>query len=236
MPRGRIIAKSISKSEKVAKLSLPATLLFTWLIPHTDREGRLDADTWSLKALFPYIDEITPENIPALLEEIVDADLIYYYGTSHKYLQVKDFLKHNTHDRNKEAVSSIPAPEQVGSNSGVALETLQIQVKEEVKDKEKEREAFTHPPFFNLSSEKLKPFIVSYGKSVVDDYIQRINDHLSSTGRDPYLDYEATLRTWLKKDNVRKVAPIKDKTDKLIEEWTKDERFSGTGGDNENIT
>jgi len=136
MPRGRFISKSISRREKVAKVSIVAKLMFTWLIPHSDREGRYDADIWSIKALFPYVDEIQPKNIPLLLQELADNGLIMYYGNGHKFLQINDFDKHNTHDKDKEAPSAIPTPELVGSSSVVGQEKVSTQGKGKVKDKD----------------------------------------------------------------------------------------------------
>jgi hypothetical protein len=205
MPRGRIISKSISRSEKVASLSLAGKLLFTWLIPHTDREGRLEADVWKIKDIVPFIDEINPKNIPSLLSDMQGADLIHYYGDGNcKYLQIKDFEKYNTHAKDREAESVIPAPDEVKIKSGVPHEEMPIQVKVKVKAKEKERE-ITHPPFVSLSEEELKAFYLGYGKATTKLYIDKINDYLASTGKKPYRDYAATIRNWLRKDNVRMI-------------------------------
>ena len=117
-----MLNKSISKSEKVAKLSLEATLLYTWILPQVDVEGRLEADIWTIKAIVPYIDEITPKNIPNLLNEMEQVGLIIYYGDVHKYLQIKDFHKYQKVRTDQEAPSVIPKPLQQQSKNRVKTE------------------------------------------------------------------------------------------------------------------
>jgi len=120
MPRGRMINKKIVNDEKVAKLSIKSTLLYTWCLPFLDFEGRLFADMWHLKSIVPFISEITPKNIKYLIKEMVDADLVIYYGnTYHKYLQFKGFKKNQNLNESREAASEIPAPtpEQLKSSS-----------------------------------------------------------------------------------------------------------------------
>ena len=55
MARGRMISKAISLDEKVNSLSDDtARLLFTWLIPHLDCEGRQHGDAMTIKSIvFP---------------------------------------------------------------------------------------------------------------------------------------------------------------------------------------
>jgi len=141
MARGRMINKVISNSEKVSKLSLEATLFYTWCIVYTDCEGRLSGDVWLLKAIFPYVQKITPDNIPELISELVDVDLIYYYEyNGHKFIQIKSFIngkgKHQTINKSKEAASVIPPPpELLQSESGVTPELLKSKVVNKSKSK-----------------------------------------------------------------------------------------------------
>lgn len=214
MPRGRIVSKSISRSEKVSQLSLAGKLLYTWIIPHTDREGRLEADVWKIKDIVPFVKEITPKNIPSLLSQMDKVGLIQYYGDgNNKYLQVNEFEKFNTHPKDREAISVIPAPNEVMQSSCEvhAIRMTQVQVKDKVKDI-RERE-ITHPPHVILSKEEVKAFETAYGKTTTKLYIEKINDYISSKGVKPYKDYAATIRNWLRKDNVKPIpapaAPMK---------------------------
>jgi hypothetical protein len=77
--------------------------------------------------------------------------------------------------------------------------------KEKKKEKEKEKKKEpTHPPFVFLEEKELQGLYGDYGKTVINEYITKINDYLSSTGKEPYLDYAATIRNWLRKDGVKK--------------------------------
>lgn len=106
--------------------------------------------------------------------------------------------------------------------------------KKNKKKKEKEKE-ITHPPFVSLSNEELKVFYVGYGKSVTNLYIEKINDYLSSTGKAAYKDYAATIRNWMRKDQVKQLPPKQEispiekpmsdeeweENKKKIDEWKK---------------
>ena len=126
MPRGRMINKKISYDEKVAKLSIEAMLLFTWLIPHLDIEGRIYGEPEILKGLIvPYVKQLTIEKIGKCLQEMVNANLIIWYGNAHRYIQYLKFKDNQTLHPERESKSDIPTPELLRSNSGVT----QAQVK-----------------------------------------------------------------------------------------------------------
>lgn len=111
MPRGRMLNKKISQDEKIAKLSLEATLLYTWCIPFLDVKGRIYGDMWTLKAIVPYIDEITPQKIGKIIQEWVKNELVVYYGNGEqKYIEFKGFAKNQTLKEGREAKSVIPDP------------------------------------------------------------------------------------------------------------------------------
>jgi hypothetical protein len=120
MPKGRMLNKKISQDNKVAKLSLKATLLYTWCIPYLDVEGKIYGDVWTLKSIVPHVKEITPDNIPSIVNEWVVVDLVTYYGDdSHKYLYFKGFMENQSINPDREAKSEIPSPELLQSNSGL---------------------------------------------------------------------------------------------------------------------
>ena len=65
MARGRMLNKSISYNKDVAtlvnELGAEAGLVFTWIIAHLDRDGRIHGDEHVLKgAVFPRIAGIDP--------------------------------------------------------------------------------------------------------------------------------------------------------------------------------
>lgn len=51
MAKARMIHKKISASTQVNRLTLPARLLFSWMIPHADDEGRIKGEPEYIKAV-----------------------------------------------------------------------------------------------------------------------------------------------------------------------------------------
>lgn len=126
MPKGRIIAKKISYDERIKGLSLEATLLYTWCIPHLDIEGRMYAEASIVKGtIVPFIRELTEERIKECLKEMNDKGLILLYGKEMPYAEFNGFFKNQRLDRTKEAASTIPGPDQFGVKSRVTPEQLQ---------------------------------------------------------------------------------------------------------------
>lgn len=79
MAKARMLHKTISISEQVNNLPLPAQLLFTWLIPHADDEGRLKGNAKHIKVMVVPSHDWTPTQIQSFLEEINRVGLIYYW-------------------------------------------------------------------------------------------------------------------------------------------------------------
>jgi len=84
----------------------------------------------------------------------------------------------------------------------------------------------SHPPYVNLTKEQGVQLCRDYGKSVIVDYIQRINDYLAGNkGKDTYKDHSAVIRNWLRRDKVgKKVAEVSRITNEKPEN-----RYKGTG-------
>lgn len=135
MPRGRMLNKKISQDEKVAKLSIEATLLYTWCIPYLDFRGRIYGDVWTLKAIVPNIKELTPQRIDKCIEEWVNVGLVHYYGNEQKYLAFKGFMKNQTLREGREAESEIPTPAELQQNSGAT--PAQVKLSKDKLSKEK---------------------------------------------------------------------------------------------------
>lgn len=80
MAEGRFISKSISTSGQLKRVSLEADFLFGRMIPHADRDGRLDGDPDVVKAMaVPLRGEFTPELISTCLSELDAVGLIEWY-------------------------------------------------------------------------------------------------------------------------------------------------------------
>lgn len=108
MAKSRMVAREITIDKDVAKLSDKAALLYTWLIPFLDREGRFFALPEQIKGyVIPYRKNFTVNVVRQCLKEIASVDLIRIYGENGEYLCCKGFLKHNKPHPN-EPESQIP--------------------------------------------------------------------------------------------------------------------------------
>ena len=90
-----MLKKEISESKKLGALkSDSARLLYTWLIPWLDIEGRYTADPDILKGhLFPKVESMAKGKINKLLFELAEIGLIYLYKSNgEQYLQFTKFF------------------------------------------------------------------------------------------------------------------------------------------------
>lgn len=85
MAKARMLHKQISTSEDVSNLPLQAQLLFSWLIPHADDDGRLKGTPKYIKAtIVPYFDW-SFEEIKTYLEQMHKLGLIYYWQDNNEF-------------------------------------------------------------------------------------------------------------------------------------------------------
>ena len=124
MAKGRMLKKVICTSKKLADLkSDSARLLYTWLLPHLDIEGRFSGDPNIIKGyICPRLNHITKKKIERYLQELAENKLIIVYRASNDlFLQFIEFHKHQSLRRDREAESDIPAPEdgELLYNSGI---------------------------------------------------------------------------------------------------------------------
>jgi hypothetical protein len=130
MADGRILKRKITKSKKLAALkSDKARLLWFYMLPFTDVEGRLEADPEDLR------DEIirkqrkgfTLQAIENCLQDLHRVGLITLYETDDKrYLEYGNFHGEQNLRRDKEAKSEIPAPLPDQSRTTPAAPTLYL--------------------------------------------------------------------------------------------------------------
>lgn len=125
--KGRFLSKSVSTSQKLASLSTDSPrLLWTWLLPHLDREGRFHADPAIVKGhAVPRLKNHTEKAIEANLQELASVGLIVLYQVNgDRYLQFNQFDENQPGLRKeREAESQCPAPpDKVRSKSGAVPE------------------------------------------------------------------------------------------------------------------
>jgi len=108
---GRMLNQNISRSIKVAMLSLQSKLLYTWLIPYGDDEGRLEGEPQHIKWT------VTPQMnwsfdlISKLLLEIHNSELIIWYKDNLKYyIQIMDWDENQYIRSDRFRKSQFPIP------------------------------------------------------------------------------------------------------------------------------
>jgi hypothetical protein len=112
MADGRILSKRISRSDKVSALSTDtARMIYSWIIPYLDVEGRMEANPRLMKSdIAPLLDHITPQVIQEILNELNNIGLIVLYLSENKqYLQLLKFDENQPNLRkDREKKSQIP--------------------------------------------------------------------------------------------------------------------------------
>ena len=132
-----MISKAISLDEKVNSLSDDtARLLFTWLIPHLDCEGRLHGDALTVKSIIFPRRNISHKRIEKYLNEFEKNGLIIRFAVNgNAYLFLPQFNKHQVGlQKSREAQSQIPSPPQelVQSSSDKSLPKVKVKTKVKV--------------------------------------------------------------------------------------------------------
>lgn len=80
---------SLSQSISFGMLSLKAKVLWPMIIADCDDQGRFVTDPRVMKwSICPNVDEITQEDIPGLLQEMVEQDMLLLYGDGGQYAQI----------------------------------------------------------------------------------------------------------------------------------------------------
>lgn len=105
----------------------------------------------------------------------------------------KDLIKHGLLSRAME-----------GYEKGINTLKEEEEEKDKDKDKEKEQEKNLYGDNVFLSSPEYQKLKDRYRKSVIDDYIERLDNHIGSKG-DSYKSHYHTLLSWLSKDKVAEV-------------------------------
>ncbi len=129
MAEGRFLSKSIATSGQLKRVSLEADYLFTRMIPHADRDGRLDGDPDVVKGtVCPLRSEITAELVGTCLAELDSVGLIMWYDVDGR--QVVWFPKFQEHQkgmrRDRERTSRLPSHESQGAKSVRATTSVSL--------------------------------------------------------------------------------------------------------------
>lgn len=111
MASGRMLKNSISLNERVNELSIPAMLIYTWMISHADDFGRMRGTAKHIRAaVVPMRDDLTADLVEGCLCEMSAKGLIQRYEVKGEiYIQFPSWDEHQTglHKRTK---SKFPDP------------------------------------------------------------------------------------------------------------------------------
>lgn len=149
MAEGRMLKKAISTSRRLADLKTDsARMLYTWIIPHLDVEGRFYADPSMIKgSVVPRVKDFDEVKIQDCLTDMANVGLIILYIIDGDlYLQLRKFEDHQNIKKEREAPSKIPPPLKDNSgpnqeNSGVNQEQIKNSTAQDKIREEKLREA-----------------------------------------------------------------------------------------------
>jgi len=176
----RFIYPTIATSLTLAKVSALAELLFWRILPQADDQGRLTGHPKQLKAqVCPMRDEITEENIPQLLAELEQSDLIIQYaGSSEPLLQIKKWWDFQSGMRRIYPSRYLP-PEGwedrvkgMKETSGGQMETNAVNVPE------KQTNAVNVPPIVNISGNQVisKSVIPNKGFPALKEQLNQVKN------------------------------------------------------------
>tara|TARA_Y100000310_G_C20613508_1_gene779314 strand:+ start:275 stop:1036 length:762 start_codon:yes stop_codon:yes gene_type:complete len=209
MARGRMISKDISLDEKVDALSSDtARLLFTWMIPHLDCEGRMYGGAQVFKSIVAPRRNISTQKVQKILMELEKHGLIFQYSINgNQYICAPNFEKHQSGLRkDKETQSQIPPipPDSGRSKDGVKTDLVPPKRSLSLKEENIYIVIFEH--WNNLSIKKHQK-LTSDMKRVIDSASQDYSEEELKTsmsnyavivkGKEYYLDYLWTLVEFL---------------------------------------
>ncbi|MFA7153915.1 MAG: hypothetical protein WC072_08995 [Methanoregulaceae archaeon] len=110
--RRRMLSTRISLSKKINHVSDQAALLYTWMIPHLDELGLMEADPEIVKAqVVPLRDTFSDEVVEDCLEELSAVDaIIIYQVDGNNYLHYPNFHEFQTLKNDRVPTSEYPIP------------------------------------------------------------------------------------------------------------------------------
>ncbi|MBE0568917.1 MAG: hypothetical protein IH577_04500 [Deltaproteobacteria bacterium] len=115
--RGRMINRDISNSKGFAKLSPPAAVLFTMMIPHYSSHGKMNGGVGYIKEeVCPRVPYLTVSNISKYLKEISNHTSVkwFEYDGRHWIHSINFLSDHQTLNRERLGVDLLPSYSGVG--------------------------------------------------------------------------------------------------------------------------
>lgn len=172
MATGRMLKKNISESRRLSQLKTDsARLLWTWILPFLDRDGRFYASPDMIKGkVVPRLETFTTKNISHYLMDMAAVGLITLYEVDgEKILEYRRFNEFQKIVKDREA-RSLPSPDE-GKIITITSRSNHDEVKTKSKPGEsnliesnliesKLREVETSPPVDNSTQKPPKPALI----------------------------------------------------------------------------
>ena len=207
MVRGRMISKEISLDEKVNALSDDtARLIFTWMIPHLDREGRIYGEARVIKSIVIPRLHHSEKKVEKYLKEFEKLGLILRYSVNgNQYISTPHFDKHQPGLRKeKEAQSKIPSNTTNLGRSKDGVRSSDVDPKSKLKSKlksNKESIKKKYGEFKNvlLTDKDYKKLIDKFGEEKSKKLIEKLSEGIKRKGY-KYKDFYLTILDWGRRD------------------------------------
>jgi len=207
--KGRMIYWKISYCKQLARCSLLAQLLFTWLIPNADDLGRLEGDPEIIKGMiFPYHQKITPKQIEEALKELNQEGLIIWYMVGENwYIQIPNFTLYQKLRKDREYSSDYPECDadmtchdnscRVGQNlrEGEGKEKEKVSGSE-IEGEEARVEKTKYADFVSLTNDEYSSLVTKLGEEGTKRCIEILDNYKGSTGKKYKSDYR-TILNWV---------------------------------------
>lgn len=112
MAKGRLLHKKICLSEQINLLpNDTARLLYTWIIPQLDIDGRFYGDPQRIGSLVFPLRSVSKRSIERYLKAMEEVGLIVRYEVDgQRFMWAPKFSMHQTLRKDRERPSLIPAP------------------------------------------------------------------------------------------------------------------------------
>ncbi len=120
MPRGRFLSRDVSTSERLADLKTDlARIVWSWGVPHTDRDGRLPGSPRVLRATVVPLLDVTVGDVAEAIDDLVRVGLaVLYSSNGTPALQLLKFSEHQPGMRYDREAPSKYGPPPEGSGPG----------------------------------------------------------------------------------------------------------------------
>jgi len=210
---GRMLKRNVSNSRRLAELKTDsARLLWTWIIPYLDVEGRFYANPDIIKGqIVPRLKTFTEAKITGYLQDMARVGLIIIYEVDgDQYLQFRKFddFQHLRKDREGKP---LPGPENAGvlhDNSNTTPGEVRPKLRE-VKLREVNTIAWSDEAraFIGIQAEDRKLWSEAYPALNLDQEIAKAAAWVIANPKNKKSNWPRFLNNWLKASQDR--APAK---------------------------